>query len=198
MYLTSTWKRGLVVGGVASLAAVALIGWTRKTELPVAPEQAVTNPTAMGNPEPVSRDMEPAGTNPNTPVVYAASPFAASEPAPVAPRVEPVPPGVAADQMAPAAAPDPAFENAVTTQPVVMRRQYYRSRRYYRSGRHRVVVRRRPFSHSVAIVAGSAAGGAIIGGLAGGGKGAGIGALAGGAGGLVYDRLTHKKKVVVR
>ena len=39
--------------------------------------------------------------------------------------------------------------------------------------------------------------GALIGGLAGGGKGAGIGALVGGAGGLVYDRLTHKKKVVV-
>jgi len=62
----------------------------------------------------------------------------------------------------------------------------YYSRRRYRRGR--------PFSHSAAIVGGSAAGGAIIGGLAGGGKGAGIGALAGGAAGLVYDRATHKKK----
>jgi hypothetical protein len=60
------------------------------------------------------------------------------------------------------------------------------------------VVKKRPLKRSVAIVGGSAAGGALIGGLAGGGKGAGIGALAGGAGGLVYDRLTHKKKVVVR
>jgi hypothetical protein len=59
---------------------------------------------------------------------------------------------------------------------------------YYRS-RH--VHHRRPFSHSVAIVAGSAAAGAGIGALAGGGRGAGIGALAGGAGGLIYDRLTH-------
>jgi len=61
-----------------------------------------------------------------------------------------------------------------------------------------VVVRKRRFGHSAAIVGGSAAGGAAIGALAGGGKGAAIGALAGGAGGLVYDRATHKKRVVVR
>ena len=76
---------------------------------------------------------------------------------------------------------------------VVVRRRYYR---HYR--RRRVVVRRRPFSHSAAIVGGSAAGGAAIGALAGGGKGAAIGALAGGGAGLIYDRKTHKKRVVVR
>lgn len=52
----------------------------------------------------------------------------------------------------------------------------------------------RPFSHSVAIVGGSAGAGAIIGAVAGGGKGAGIGALAGGGAGLVYDRMTHKRR----
>ena len=62
----------------------------------------------------------------------------------------------------------------------------------------RVVTRERPFSHSVAIVGGSAGAGAAIGALAGGGKGAGIGALAGGGAGLIYDRLTHKKKVEVQ
>jgi len=62
----------------------------------------------------------------------------------------------------------------------------------------RVVVRKRPVRNSVAIVGGSAAGGAAIGALAGGGKGAAIGALAGGAGGFVYDRLTREKRVVVR
>ena len=64
--------------------------------------------------------------------------------------------------------------------------------------RRRVVVRRRKFSHSAAIVGGSAAGGAAIGALAGGGKGAAIGALAGGGAGYIYDRKTHKKRVVVR
>ena len=81
-------------------------------------------------------------------------------------------------------------------QPVVVRRTYVRRQNYVR--RPRVIVKRRPFKHSAAIVGGSAAGGAAIGALAGGGKGAAIGALAGGAGGLVYDRATHKKRVVVR
>ena len=62
----------------------------------------------------------------------------------------------------------------------------------------RVVVRRRKFSHSAAIVGGSGAGGAAIGALAGGGQGAAIGALAGGGAGYIYDRKTHKKRVVVR
>ena len=72
---------------------------------------------------------------------------------------------------------------------IVARRRHYR---------RRVVVRRRKFSHSAAIVGGSAAGGAAIGALAGGGKGAAIGALAGGGAGYIYDRKTHKKRVVVR
>ena len=61
----------------------------------------------------------------------------------------------------------------------------------------RVVVKRRKFSHSAAIVGGSAAAGAGIGALAGGGKGAIVGGLVGGGAGYVYDRKTHKKKVVV-
>ena len=60
----------------------------------------------------------------------------------------------------------------------------------------RVVVRERPIGHSVAIVGASAGTGAAIGALAGGGKGAGIGALVAGAGGFIYDRLTHEKKTV--
>jgi len=69
-----------------------------------------------------------------------------------------------------------------------------RHRRY----RRRVVVRRRKFSHSVAIVGGSAAAGAGVGALAGGPHGAIAGALVGGGAGLIYDRETHKKRVVVR
>ena len=60
----------------------------------------------------------------------------------------------------------------------------------------RVVVRKRPINHSVAIVGASAGTGAAIGALAGGGKGAGLGALVAGAGGFIYDRLTHAKKTV--
>jgi hypothetical protein len=59
---------------------------------------------------------------------------------------------------------------------------------------HPLTVKRerdRSRNKSIAIVAGSAAGGAIIGAIAGGGKGAAIGAVAGGAGGFVYDRMTR-------
>ena len=60
----------------------------------------------------------------------------------------------------------------------------------------RVVVRERPIRNSVAIVGASAGTAAAIGALAGGGKGAGIGALVAGAGGFIYDRLTHRQKTV--
>jgi hypothetical protein len=76
-------------------------------------------------------------------------------------------------------------------------RQPYYADRPYDGHRTRVVTRDRSFGHSAAIVGGSAGVGAAIGALAGGGKGAGIGALAGGGGGFIYDRLTHRRKVVV-
>ena len=60
---------------------------------------------------------------------------------------------------------------------------------------HGYYVKRRSHKKSAAIVGVSALAGAGIGALAGGGKGAGIGALVGGAGGLIYDRKTHKKVV---
>lgn len=66
--------------------------------------------------------------------------------------------------------------------------------RVYSEREEREVIRTghgRSKKKSLAIVAGSAAGGAAIGALAGGGKGAGIGALAGGGAGFIYDRLTH-------
>lgn len=70
--------------------------------------------------------------------------------------------------------------------------------RVYPAARPVVQARRqRPFSHSVAIVAGSAGGGAAIGALAGGKKGAAIGALAGGAAGLIYDRVTARPKATM-
>ena len=62
--------------------------------------------------------------------------------------------------------------------------------------RRRVVVRERRLSHSAAIMGASAGTGAAIGALAGGSKAAGIGALIAGAGGSIYDRLTHRQKTV--
>lgn len=67
----------------------------------------------------------------------------------------------------------------------------------HRRARRVVVVRHRPFSHSVAIVGGSALAGAGVGALVGGGPGAIVGGLTGGVGGLIYDRKTHRKRRVV-
>ena len=196
MYLTSTLKRTLAIGGVSLLAVVGLIGWTRRAEEPIATNAVKPTYAApqFGNPEPVSRD-------PNSPVVYGASPFGSDRPeAPTyqafsAPPPLAAPPAYSAPSMGYAArTATPAYtRRTVAPARVVPQRRYHRTSR----GRRRyVIVRKRPFSHSAAIVGGSAAGGALIGALAGGGKGAAIGALAGGGGGLVYDRATHKKRLV--
>ena len=129
-----------------------------------------------GNPAPVAPGPAASyGNYGGGHVVYSASPFGSE---PVVEQAPPPPPPIVAQE------PAPVYESAPP-------------RYHYRHGHRYVVTRRRPFSHSVAIVGGSAAGGAAIGAIAGGGEGAAIGALAGGAGGFIYDRLTHKKKVVV-
>lgn len=56
-------------------------------------------------------------------------------------------------------------------------------------------VSQRSREQSIAIMAGSAAAGALIGAIAGHGKGAAIGALSGGAIGVIYDRMTRNKTV---
>jgi uncharacterized protein YcfJ len=126
----------------------------------------------------------------------APEPLAAGNPEPVSRSVDSLGYNAAPAVYQPVAAEQYAAIQPVATRYVVRRPV---ARRYApRHRRTRVVVRRRKFSHSAAIVGGSAAGGAAVGALAGGGKGAAAGALVGGAGGLVYDRLTHKKRVVVR
>ena len=81
-------------------------------------------------------------------------------------------------------------KQSVNSQPV--------RRRVVRENEPVVVEKKRSKKKSALIVGGSAGAGAAIGALAGGGKGAAIGAVSGGAAGLIYDRMTHKKKEVVR
>ncbi len=177
MYVNSTLRALLALGGAALLAVVALVAWSPKTGS--RPEPAA--PAALGS----------AGTAPEG----AGQDSAANSPAPMNAYGEPVtPPG---ERIRPIESATQVAPSAGLVQPVVLRRRSAARRNSYRRRRRIVVIRRRPFRRSAAIVAGSAAGGALIGGLAGGGKGAGIGAVAGGAGGLVYDRLTHKKRRVV-
>ena len=111
-----------------------------------------------------------------TPAGYGAGPVAAN-PALYSPGYRYTTPAPVYDQPARVIAPRRVAAQRVSYSPAPLRT--------VRSGR--------PFSHSVAIVAGGAGAGAAIGALAGGGKGAGIGAISGGLAGLVYDRLTHNK-----
>jgi len=220
-------SRGLIIGGIAAIAVVAVVALTHRTAAPVQAGYA-NNPGFYNsnNPEPVSRQPEPLdayGAPANqgyadryatgsadryatgsadryatgsadryaTPssyssssysrsshVVYGASPFGADMGmTAVAP---PPPPPVETE----------SYRENVTVSPSPEPARVVRRHYVYRHGRRYVVETRRPFSHSAAIVGGSAAGGAAIGAIAGGGKGAAIGALAGGAGGVGYDRLT--------
>jgi hypothetical protein len=179
MYLTPTIQRGLIIGGVSVLAIAAGVGLTRTTR--------TSDPVPLVTSEPVASRPSGAG---EVPAVYAASPFTSrySDPAPA--------PVSAAPPPAPLSYVAPGTPGEASITPVVARR-YVARRNRARRRRRVVVVRRRPFSHSAAIVGGSAAGGAAVGALAGGGKGALAGALVGGTGGLIYDRVTHKKRRVV-
>jgi hypothetical protein len=176
-------RNGLLAGGVALLAVVAAVGWTRKAPTQSQPVQIAQTAQPAGYDaygQPVNG--QPANGQP----VYSTVP--ASQTASV-----PCTDYNTADRQAYYGSDERYY--AGSRRPVRVVHQYVsapapvveRERVYYTDRRGH----RRSTGKSVAIVAGSAAGGAAIGALAGGGKGAGIGALAGGGAGFIYDRLTH-------
>lgn len=155
----------LATGGMAILAAVGLVGCSRQTEV----AQPLLNPAAT-----TSTYYDERSRSADIPSYSTMrSPVRTITTQPASGYVE-------------------QYDDRRVTvnEPETVRRTTYRERRTT----SRRATRDRPFSHSAAIVGGSAGAGAVIGALAGGGKGAGIGALAGGGAGLVYDRLTHKRK----
>ena len=172
MNLNLTARKLLLLCGAALLTVVGMIAWTHQGT-PV--NTASYGPaTVSGDPEPVSRDYP----DPE------ASGVATSTAAPSESNLGPTPP------------PSPG-EARLSVATRVAPRRAHATVSYRKARHHQVIMRKRSLKHSLAIVGGSAAGGAILGAVAGGGKGAGIGALVGGAGGFIYDRLTHKKRVVV-
>lgn len=175
-------ERILMMAAIGALAVIAVFGWTRHSE--TAPQAVLPNASVA----PVYDAG--AGYADNAPVADTPS-YAYSN------SIRTISPAPALAPQYPAPEPAPQYRDGDN----YVNRDRYEERGYVNRGREentRVVTRERPTSHSLAIVGGSAGAGAAIGALAGGGKGAGIGALSGGAAGFLYDRLTHRKQVVVQ
>jgi hypothetical protein len=197
-------RHAIMTGSLVVISVVAVAGWVRKPTGTVAyPVQAAqTAPT--GATSALYTQAAPQDQYGQSPAYNSPAPYGENAgvygPGPAYGQAQAYPQAPAYAQ-APAYVPASSYASEVACRPRsgyasryprvnrrVVRRQYVPERVYS----DRVYVRRpRPFSHSAAIVAGSAGAGAAVGALAGGGKGAGIGALAGGAAGLLYDRLTH-------
>ncbi|MES1258211.1 MAG: hypothetical protein ABUS51_07265 [Acidobacteriota bacterium] len=156
----------VIIAAFLAVGGLAVAGWVRKSEqpagIPLSAAQTFPDPAGALSGQPVG---QPAGQP-----VDASDGYYSSRTRPVYIRSGEVVPEVV-----------PMVEPA--SPPATGEQVYYTNSRARRHGRTK--------THSVEIVAGSAAAGAAIGAIAGGGKGAAIGAISGGGAGLVYDRLTH-------
>lgn len=182
-------KNGLLAGAFALLAVVAAVGWTRDTAAPATATASSTLPAANYNgsntdANPPSGCADNAANYQSTAYQQPGDGYVNSIHRPVVVRPaeqQPADPTDTAtgqpDSTYAASMQQPEASNAAPPQ-----ERYARHHHHHRSKKK-----------SLAIVAGSAATGAAIGALAGGGVGAGIGAIAGGAGGFIYDRLTHNR-----
>lgn len=180
-------KDRILMLGLAGLAVVATAGWMRQpkpfTEHAAAASYAQgANPVVFGTPLTEHATVQPQAFN--MPVRSAPVRTVYRE-APV--REQSIP--VTASRTAPQAEPVEVYrEPELKTRPDEQAATV-------ENRPEPPVIQKRSKKKSAVIIAGGAAAGAAIGGLAGGGKGAAIGALSGGAAGLVYDRMTHKKRV---
>ena len=155
----------VIIGAFVAVSALAAVGWMRSNNAPSypAPIAAQYDP-AMPNAQGYAPQaiVNTAGADP----VYSTDGYYPSRSRPIYIRQREV---VQVVQPAP--------------------RNVYQEQEYYTDSHGRR--RGRSKTHSVEIVAGTAAVGAAIGAIAGGGKGAAIGAVSGGGAGFVYDRITH-------
>ena len=153
----------MIIGAFAAVCVLAAVGWMRNSD-------SVANPPPMPaqfQSNAPYADPQAVGQTALLPPVYAGDGYYPTRMRPVYIRQQEVVPAVQAL---------PQRNNSG--------QEYYsdsRARRHH--GRSK--------THSVEIVAGTAAVGAAIGAIAGGGKGAAIGAASGAGAGFVYDRVTH-------
>ena len=157
----------------AALAVVAVMGWTKKASEPQ--YAATANPGAFSYSQPVPAQSDVYGQSPQ-PVNFQTNPC--------------VQPGTYATPVLYGPEHGPARYVRTVRQPParVVSGEYFPQAPVPSRSR---VVRKRSLGKSAAIVAGSAGVGAAIGAS---GKGAAIGALTAGAGGFVYDRMTHVRR----
>src|SRR5438105_15867887 len=92
MYLSPIARRALLIGGLALIAVIGIIGWTHRSSTPAYSAAAYVPNAAPDYTQPVNAP----GT---APVVYSASPFGSSlAPAPAPPVAEPEPESESADR----------------------------------------------------------------------------------------------------